>query len=654
MSFHKSAKIAPRVASTLSKRLLMNNGSSYHTSAILAEELSKGKEKDHGGDRFNYLNRFLPLMMFLPVAHCLDDDSDEGSSFPMNIFKKTNNVKNKKPPTHDGGEECSEACDKLLKMTKAKNLFSIKNLLREMHSADLLNKCRHPLGWTPLMTAAISGDFELAKTLLEAGADPNAQDNFYSNRIMSPNLTRTEIQIVRDRDFSDLLNPRRDFRGYTALHYAVLNGSEKVVELLLQQGADPLIKNFGGLMPEAYANPESTSMLQLLKTWKEKAVTLRQVKEAEERALHPLEQQLRENIIGQECAIVTVAACIRRKQNGWFNDSHPLVFLFLGSSGIGKTELAKQLAAYLHKGDKKAFIRLDMSEYQEKHEVAKLIGSPPGYVGHDQGGQLTKKLREEPNSVVLFDEVDKAHPDVLTVLLQLFDEGRLTDGKGQTIECKDAVFIMTSNLAATEIADYGQKLRKLTRTNLNTIKDNKKAKDTKEEEEQGLTKVSRTFQEEVVRPILRRHFGRDEFLGRINEFVYFLPFCYSELLQLVEKELKMWANHAKQKHNIEFSWQDPEVTSLLAHGYNVHYGGRSLKYEVDRRVITLLAHAQEQGFLRRGCKVNVRVINNGKTEDSAQLQLDITGGEDDKKKSYLNENQLLNWQLKRMPGRSPA
>ena len=118
------------------------------------------------------------------------------------------------------------------------------------------------------------------------------------------------------------------------------------------------------------------------------------------------------------------------------------------------TELAKQVSKYLHKDDKKAFVRIDMSEYQEKHEVAKLIGAPPGYVGHEDGGQLTKRLRQCPEAVVLFDEVDKAHPDVLTVLLQLFDEGRLTDGKGKTIECKNAIFIMTSNLASTEIAEH--------------------------------------------------------------------------------------------------------------------------------------------------------------------------------------------------------
>ena len=203
-------------------------------------------------------------------------------------------------------------------------------------------------------------------------------------------------------------------------------------------------------------------MKKLLDRFAKQYKQKKEQEEMEERRRFPLEMRLKENIVGQEGAITTVASAIRRKENGWIDDEHPLVFLFLGSSGIGKTELAKQVASYLFKNDKlkKAFIRLDMSEYQEKHEVAKLIGSPPGYIGHDDGGQLTKRLREFPEAVVLFDEVDKAHPDVLTVLLQLFDEGRLTDGKGKTIECKKAIFVMTSNLASTEIAEHAIGLRR--------------------------------------------------------------------------------------------------------------------------------------------------------------------------------------------------
>ncbi|TPP62749.1 hypothetical protein FGIG_02427 [Fasciola gigantica] len=147
-----------------------------------------------------------------------------------------------------------------------------------------------------------------------------------------------------------------------------------------------------------------------------------------------------------------------------------------------------------------------MSEYQEKHEVSKFIGSPPGYVGHEQGGQLTKALTACPDAVVLFDETEKAHPDVLTALLQLFDEGRLTDGQGRTINCKNAIFIMTSNVGSQVIAEHAQALRSASGNAENAIE------------------LSRDFKEKVMRPILRHNFLRDEFLGRINEMVYFLPF----------------------------------------------------------------------------------------------------------------------------------
>ncbi|MEE6473343.1 hypothetical protein FKM82_009971 [Ascaphus truei] len=248
-----------------------------------------------------------------------------------------------------------------------------------------------------------------------------------------------------------------------------------------------------------------------------------------------------------------------------------------------------------------------MSEFQERHEVAKFIGSPPGYVGHEEGGQLTKKLKQCPNAVVLFDEVDKAHLDVLTIMLQLFDEGRLTDGKGKTIECKDAIFIMTCNAGSDEIAQHALQLRqeaqemstKRLAENLDDIQISEKIT------------ISRQFKENIVRPILKAHFRRDEFLGRINEIVYFLPFCQSELSQLVNKELNSWAKKAKQRHNITLLW-DREVMDVLADGYNVHYGARSIKHEVERRVVNQLAAAYEQDLLPRGCTLRITVEDSDK------------------------------------------
>ncbi|GFR90018.1 ClpB caseinolytic peptidase B homolog, partial [Elysia marginata] len=318
---------------------------------------------------------------------------------------------------------------------------------------------RHELGWSALHVAAVNKRAEVMKILLEAGADPNVLDQFSTVTLKSreKQLNALHVLLTREEEFSDRLSNRANFQNCTPLHYAVLVNDIECVKLLLEAGADPTLENSLGHRAGEYSRDESTK--SLIETYTKAFVERKKALEAEERRRFPLELRLKERIIGQEAAINTVAAAVRRKENGWYDEDHPLVFLFLGSSGIGKTELAKQVSNYLHKDKREGFIRIDMSEYQEKHEVAKFIGSPPGYVGHDEGGQLTKALTKCPNAVVLFDEVDKAHPDVLTIMLQLFDEGRLTDGKGKTVDCKDAMFIMTSNLASEEIAHHAIQLR---------------------------------------------------------------------------------------------------------------------------------------------------------------------------------------------------
>ncbi|WAR00347.1 CLPB-like protein [Mya arenaria] len=425
---------------------------------------------------------------------------------------------------------------------------------------------RHEFGWTPLHVAAINGNLQAVLKLLEGGADPNLEDEFSSIRQMAKEKGVHPIHVhnIRETEFSNRLNVNANCRGCTALHYAAMLDDARIIKLLLDAGADPTMENANGHKAEMYV--KSPTNKQLLAEAEKKFRVEHEKLAAEERRRFPLEQRLREHIIGQEGAINTVAAAIRRKENGWYDEDHPLVFLFLGSSGIGKTETAKQVARYLHKDVKKGFIRLDMSEYQEKHE-------------------------ENPRAVVLFDEVDKAHTDVLTIMLQLFDEGRLTDGKGTTIECKDAIFIMTSNLASDEIAEHGLELRKEAENELDS--------------EQAIT-VSRGFKDYVVRPILKRHFRRDEFLGRINEFVYFLPFSKSEISKLVIKELKFWAQRAEKKHEMELIW-DHAVVDALAYGYDVHYGARSLKYEVERRVVSQLAMAHERQLIEKGSVVRLTV-----------------------------------------------
>ena len=191
-----------------------------------------------------------------------------------------------------------------------------------------------------------------------------------------------------------------------------------------------------------------------------------------------------------------------------------------------------------------------------------LIGSPPGYSGHDEGGQLTEKLRAHPDAVVLF------------------DEGRFTDGKGRTVQCRNALFVMTSNLASEEIAEYAD---------LN----------------EGIS-LSREFKERVVQPILKHHFQRYEFLGRISEIVYFLPFSHSEVLHLVEKSLEFWAERAKKNHKSGLSWEKM-VLSFLLDNYNAHYGARSIKREVEKQVVNQLVWAQDTGQLTAGCQARLSV-----------------------------------------------
>ncbi|XP_077197255.1 mitochondrial disaggregase [Paroedura picta] len=503
----------------------------------------------------------------------------------------------------------------LLEAARTNSISEVDRLLQDGANVN----ARHKLGWTALMVAAINRNSSTLNLLLVAGADPTLGDEFSSvyETAKEKGMHSLEVLVTREDDFNNRLNNRASFKGCTALHYAVLADDFPSVKMLLDAGANPLQRNEMGHTAVDYAR--EGEVMKLLKASQTKFQEEQRKREIEERRRFPLEQRLREHIIGQESAIATVGAAIRRKENGWYDEEHPLVFLFLGSSGIGKTELAKQTAKYLHKDVKKGFIRLDMSEFQERHEVAKFIGSPPGYVGHEEGGQLTKKLKQCPNAVVLFDEVDKAHPDVLTIMLQLFDEGRLTDGKGKTIDCKDAIFIMTSNVASDEIAQHALQLRQETME----LSQKRIAENLDDVQMTDKITISKQFKENVIRPILKAHFRRDEFLGRINEIVYFLPFCHSELIQLVNKELSFWAKRAKARHNITLLW-DREVMDVLVDGYNLHYGARSIKHEVERRVVNQLAAAYEQELLPRGCTLRIIVDDSGKrllrAKDSSQAK----------------------------------
>ena len=300
--------------------------------------------------------------------------------------------------------------------------------------------------------------------------------------------------------------------------------------------------------------------------------------EGESQKLLLMEERLRDRVVGQENAVVSVANVIRRARAGIQDPDRPLGnFIFLGPTGVGKTELARALAEFLFDSDE-ALIRIDMSEYQEKHSVSRLIGAPPGYVGHEEAGQLTEAVRRRPYSVLLFDEIEKAHPDVLNILLQLLDDGRLTDGKGRTIDFKHSVVILTSNLGSQHIA------------------------------EAGLTAVEGDISEAVsheVSALLRNHF-KPEFLNRIDEIIFFHSLGRSHLLAIVKIQLRYLAQRLKTR-KLELSVSDSARRFLADEGFDPSFGARPLKRTIQRRLLDPLALSILQGTLKEGETVTADV-----------------------------------------------
>ena len=312
-------------------------------------------------------------------------------------------------------------------------------------------------------------------------------------------------------------------------------------------------------------------------------IPAKKISEDENERLRNLEKTLHERVIGQNEAVEAVSKAIRRGRVGLKDPNRPIgSFLFLGPTGVGKTELSKALAESLF-GDESAMIRIDMSEYMEAHSVSKLIGSPPGYVGFEEGGQLTEKIRRKPYSVILFDEIEKAHPDVMNMLLQILDDGRLTDSNGRTVNFKNTVIIMTSNIGARIITD------KKTLGFSNETKNNEKNKDEQKEYE--------NIKKEVMGE-LKREF-RPEFINRIDEIIVFHKLNDDEISKIIELMLNEVKNRMKaQKYEIEFS---PKVKELIAQkGIDKAFGARPLKRTIQNLVEDKIAEAILDGVVKKG------------------------------------------------------
>jgi len=289
----------------------------------------------------------------------------------------------------------------------------------------------------------------------------------------------------------------------------------------------------------------------------------------EKERLLRMEEELRKRVVGQDEAVAAVAGAVRRSRSGLGDPNRPIgTFLFVGPTGVGKTELAKALAAFLFHSER-ALVRIDMSEYMEKHTVARLVGAPPGYVGYEEGGQLTEAVRSHPYTVVLFDEVEKAHPDVVNVLLQLMDDGRLTDGQGRTVDFRNTVVILTSNLG-TELLERAS---------------------TDEERRR------------VIEPALRQHF-RPEFLNRLDEVVIFHALTEREIAAIVALQLEQVADRLRDRR-IRLTTSDPAKKLLATEGFDPVFGARPLKRTIQRRIVDPLTMRLLGGEVPDGSTVEV-------------------------------------------------
>ena len=380
-------------------------------------------------------------------------------------------------------------------------------------------------------------------------------------------LRQIKEQIEQVRHQIEEAQRNQDYTRASELQYGTLVQLER--QLAEQEKQLKEMQNGHQLLKEEV---DAEDIARVVANWT--GIPVAKLMEGEVEKLLKMEERLHRRVVGQDEAIRVVSNAVRRARAGLQDPNRPIgSFLFLGPTGVGKTELARALAEFLF-DDEEAMVRIDMSEYQERHTVARLIGAPPGYVGYEEGGQLTEAVRRRPYSVVLFDEIEKAHPEVFNVLLQLLDDGRLTDGHGRTVDFKNTVVIMTSNIGSQWIRDLAG-------------------------DDQAIR--------EKVMEALRLHF-RPEFLNRIDEIVIFHNLTREHLVQIVDIQIERLRKLlAERKINIELTQAAKE--KLADEGYDPVYGARPLKRVIQREVQDPLAMAILRGEFREGDTVIVDVVD---------------------------------------------
>ena len=392
------------------------------------------------------------------------------------------------------------------------------------------------------------------------------------------------LQSARQEIESDKIEAERaeragDYGRVAELRYGKMAQAQKRIdELTAKQAAikDPIITE--SVTPEDIA--------EVVAKWT--GIPVKRMLESEKEKLVRMESELHKRVVGQDEAIRAVADAVRRSRAGLSNEKRPIgSFLFMGTTGVGKTELAKALAEFLF-NDENMMTRIDMSEYQERHTVSRLVGAPPGYVGYDEGGQLTEAVRRKPYSVVLLDEIEKAHPDVFNVLLQVLDDGRLTDNKGRTVDFKNTILVMTSNVGSDIIQGYMERLPEVTGIDLNALS---KRREMLEECKGKVLDVLKM----TVRP---------EFLNRIDEVIMFDPLSKADIRDILH--IQMDELRAKlADSNVEIAFTPAFEDLMVEKGYDPVYGARPVKRVMQKELVNLLAKSILDGTVRKDSAITV-------------------------------------------------
>lgn len=463
-------------------------------------------------------------------------------------------------------------------------------------------------------------DEAASKLRMEMNSKPEEMDEL-DRRIMQLEIEREAIKREKDEkklsllseEIANLTEKRDEFNAKWQSERNIIDGVQKAKEAIeqfkLEAEQAERAGDYGKVAEIRYgkikdAEKELEKFKQLLKDNKSKSTLIKEEVDAEEIAsvvarwtgipvskmleserqkLLKLEDELHKRVVGQNEAIVAVADAIRRSRAGLQDQKKPIgSFIFLGTTGVGKTELAKALSDYLF-SDENAMTRIDMSEYQERHAVSRLVGAPPGYVGYDEGGQLTEAVRRRPYSVILLDEIEKAHPDVFNILLQVLDDGRLTDNKGRLVNFKNTIIIMTSNLGSSIIQE-----------NFDGIK---------ESEFERVYEATKTD----VFGLLKKSM-RPEFINRIDETIMFTPLSRSNMGEIVKIQLAGVAKLAKQS-DIDLSFADEAVEFISNEGFDPQFGARPVKRVIQKKVLNELSKQILAGKVQTGDKIVMDVFD---------------------------------------------